>query len=46
MGNFINSFWRIINYRPKINEKIVGIDFGTSDLCYVYGYLNEHKEKK
>ena len=31
-------------YQPRINEKIIGIDFGSSGLCYAYGYLDEKKE--
>ena len=54
MGNLFNFFWepqgpqerQIRYYEPKTNEKIIGIDFGSSGLCYAYGYLNEQKEKK
>ena len=50
MGNLFDFIWGSQNqkryYEPKINEKIIGIDFGSSGLCYAYGYLNEEKEKK
>ena len=51
----VNSIWRYLKgttenignriYQPRINQKIIGIDFGSSGLCYAYGYLDEKKEK-
>ena len=54
MGILFDFIWKpqgpqerqIRYYKPKINEKIIGIDFGSSGLCYAYGFLNEQKEKK
>ena len=49
MGTLSNSIWRLITgeryYQPEINKKIIGIDFGSSGLCYAYGYLDEQKGK-